>query len=237
MQTNRHGIRVNQPVSYYTTVLVRTGIHSSVDSCDTSNCGQQGHNHSVCSQVAILDRERTPDNHASSADNRRGETDQERLESVEAETRDDKRTKAGQTAVWKLREDNKGKNQPGLDVLDGMPHLVVLPLVALDSHHVLSHSLDGHDLLLVGQELGLVGRLGHEEEPQEADDDGEEAEHEEDVHPGLQSRVCYVTQAVGEQAGHDREQALHGCPQHGAQDLLATGVEHGCVKDEARCHD
>lgn len=114
-----------------------------------------------------------------------------------------------------------------------MPHLVILPLISLDAHHVLRDPLNRDDLFLVREELGLVGRLGHEEQPGEAHDQTEEAEDQEDVHPGLEYRVRDMAEPVRHKTRDDGESALHSRPQHGPHHLLTSSVPHGSVDDEA----
>src|SRR4051812_12273856 len=65
--THSNSIGVDQPVSYHTSVLVCSGVHSTIHCRDTCNGWQQRNNHTPGSQIAIFERKSSPNNHASSA--------------------------------------------------------------------------------------------------------------------------------------------------------------------------
>lgn len=155
------------------------------------------------------------------------------MEARETETRDDERTEAGQTAVGQHGEEYKGQDKPSLEVHQRMPHLIRLPLVVLDAHHVGSDTLHSNHLLLVRKEAGGVRRLRHEENPAESGQNTGQAKHEENVHPRLEGGVCDMSKTVTHEGRNDGEDALHTGPEHGPKHLLLAGVEEGRVHDEA----
>ena len=79
--------------------------------------------------------------------------------------------------------------------------MVKSPLSRHDAHLVVPQPLYGNDLVVITEELGFGGRVGHPEEYDDGDDDGDDAEEEKDCSRtgdnGIGSRKVNTSSKLG----------------------------------------
>ncbi len=103
--------------------------------------------------------------------------------------------------------------------------------MVLDSLLILGDPIDGDDPLGWGQELGGGGKVGEDEEGDDAPEDGEGAENEEDVHPACKSSG-YMADGVTDQAAEHRGEAIGTVVDFKTKGLFRGSVPHGHEEDE-----
>lgn len=93
---------------------------------------------------------------------------------------DDERSKDANPVGRHRRAEDHGGPEPRLGIPESLEEVRVAPLARHDALLVVAESLDGDDLVLVGEEPGLGRRVGHPQEHDDAEEDGDDAEEEED---------------------------------------------------------
>lgn len=170
------------------------------------------------------------DDHSSA----RGDVEQSRLEGVEAVSFDDDGVFDSETTL-QVGDGGEQEEHPGLGVLQSLDELVTLPDLGLDTVLVGPDALDDVDLVLLGQEDGVGGVIGHPPEVEDRDAQGEQSDDDEEPlpRPGVGLHVD-VGDTVCQEGGEDLGDtvALEG-PAETLGDLDA-GVEHGDDGHDAR---
>jgi hypothetical protein len=87
-------------------------------------------------------------------------------------------------AGWVLTKSVEDEG-PYHGVSHGLLELVSLEMLITDPLLVDADALDGHEALILRQELGVELVVGHNPEEEHADGGGEEADYEEEQLPGL----------------------------------------------------
>lgn len=121
-------------------------------------------------------------------------------ESVEPKGPDDNGREAGDGSVGNLSTHCHDEEQPGLWIINGLPHLVPFEVVVLDSLAVNSHTLDRNSTLSLCEELGRRGQIGKNQDGNQANGYRKGSEDDENVHPSLQASRD-VADGVSDQTG------------------------------------
>lgn len=101
-------------------------------------------------------------------------------EVVEPERPYDQRAERGNAARGDTDGEQQGEPEVGLRVRERLLQMVMPPLPRGDAHLVHSQPLQRDQLVVIVQELGFGGRIGHVSPHDEAKPDGNDAEENED---------------------------------------------------------